>query len=82
MPNLKSIYLYRCKILNNSVKFMETYKNYPVYYAEDIKNWINWLKKHWQNTLSVFLIIYKKYSGVPSITYDVAVDVALFWLGR
>ena len=56
---------------------METYKNYPVYYAEDIKNWINWLEKHWQNTLSVFLIIYKKYSGVPSITYDVAVDVAL-----
>ena len=56
---------------------MDTYKNYPVYYAEDSLSWRNWLEDQWENTSSVFLIIYKKNCGVPSITYDEAVNVAL-----
>ena len=56
---------------------METYKNYPVYYAEDSLSWRKWLEVHGENTSSVFLIIYKKNCGVPSITYDEAVNVAL-----
>lgn len=56
---------------------METYKNYPVYYASDAKKWRDWLEENWFNTPSVFLIIYKKNSGTPSITYDEAVDIAL-----
>jgi len=56
---------------------METYKNYPVYYAEDSLSWRKWLEAHGENTSSVFLIIYKKNCGVPSITYDEAVNVAL-----
>ncbi|MBK7805947.1 MAG: YdeI/OmpD-associated family protein [Saprospiraceae bacterium] len=56
---------------------MDTYKNYPVYYAEDSLSWRKWLEDHGENTSSVFLLIYKKNCGVPSITYDEAVNVAL-----
>lgn len=56
---------------------METYKNYPVYYAEDTLSWRKWLEDHGENISSVFLILYKKSCGVPSITYDEAVNVAL-----
>jgi len=56
---------------------METYKNYPVYYAEDTLSWRKWMEDHGENISSVFLILYKKSCGVPSITYDEAVNVAL-----
>ena len=56
---------------------METFKNYPVYYAEDTLSWRKWLEDHGGNISSVFLILYKKSCGVPSITYDEAVNVAL-----
>lgn len=56
---------------------METYKNVPTCYASDATVWSEWLSSNSQTNNAVFLILYKKGSGTPSITYDEAVDVAL-----
>ena len=39
----------------------------------------SWLSKHHDRAPEIFVRIYKKGSGVPSVTYDEAVDVALCW---
>jgi uncharacterized protein YdeI (YjbR/CyaY-like superfamily) len=47
------------------------------FYAESKSAWRNWLVENHQDESKLWLIIYKKDSGIPSITYDQAVDEAL-----
>jgi len=54
---------------------MEGYENN--FYAKDIAEWRNWLSENYYTQKSVWLIIYKKNSGTPSVCYSDAVDEAL-----
>ncbi len=56
---------------------MELWKGIQTFYAKDNKAWRNWLQKNYATATSVWLIIYKKESGTPSIYYPEAVDEAL-----
>lgn len=56
---------------------MQLYKNIKTFYAKDIFAWRAWLQKNGEQENSVWLIIYKKQSGTPSIYYSEAVDEAL-----
>jgi uncharacterized protein YdeI (YjbR/CyaY-like superfamily) len=47
------------------------------FYAKDQKTWRAWLKKNHSKEKSVWLIIYKKDSSIPSVYYSEAVDEAL-----
>lgn len=47
------------------------------YYASDRAAWRKWLQLHSINEKSVWLIVYHKGSGTPSVYYDEAVDEAL-----
>ena len=47
------------------------------FYAKDQITWRKWLDKNHAKESSVWLIIYKKQSGTPSVYYDEAVDEAL-----
>lgn len=47
------------------------------YYAKDRKAWRKWLQKHHSEKLCIWLIIYHKDSGVPSVYYADAVEEAL-----
>ncbi|PBQ30581.1 hypothetical protein CNR22_01935 [Sphingobacteriaceae bacterium] len=47
------------------------------FYAKDRKAWRKWLEKNHKNEKSIWLIIYRKESNVPSIYYPEAVDEAL-----
>lgn len=47
------------------------------FYAADRQAWRGWLQKHHGAEANVWLIIYRKQSGVPSVYYDEAVDEAL-----
>lgn len=46
-------------------------------YAESRAAWRNWLAENHKAEKSVWLTIYKRDSGTPSVTYDEAVDEAL-----
>ena len=54
-----------------------TYNGVPTTAAADIAAWRAWLAAHHASAQSVWLIIFRKGSGVPSITYHQAVDEAL-----
>lgn len=56
---------------------MEIYKDTQTYYAKTREEWRDWLAKNHQSEKSVWLIIYKKASQVPSVYYPEAVDEAL-----
>lgn len=47
------------------------------FYAKDRAAWRQWLADNHASEKSVWLIIYKKDSGTPSVYYDEAVDEAL-----
>lgn len=47
------------------------------FYAKTAKDWRRWLEKWGAKEKSVWLIIYKKQSNIPSITYKEAVEEAL-----
>ncbi|MEM1214289.1 MAG: YdeI/OmpD-associated family protein [Bacteroidota bacterium] len=49
----------------------------PAFHARDRAAWRQWLTENHAATASVWLIIYKKDSGVPSVYYPEAVDEAL-----
>jgi uncharacterized protein YdeI (YjbR/CyaY-like superfamily) len=55
----------------------ETYKNTPTFYAKSRAEWRKWLEKNHLTEKSIWLIIYKKESGTPSVYYPEAVDEAL-----
>ncbi|MFN7119926.1 MAG: YdeI/OmpD-associated family protein [Saprospiraceae bacterium] len=56
---------------------MEERKGVKTFYAQDGAAWRQWLAEHHHQEKSVWLIIYKKNSGTPSVYYDEAVDEAL-----
>jgi uncharacterized protein YdeI (YjbR/CyaY-like superfamily) len=56
---------------------MELKDGIKTYYAKSTKSWRDWLEKNHQKEKSVWLIIYKKESEVPSVYYPEAVDEAL-----
>lgn len=56
---------------------MEIYKNIPAFYAQSQAEWRTWLAENHVSAKSVWLIIYRKESGVPSVYYPEAVDEAL-----
>lgn len=57
---------------------METEKDgIPTFYASTRAAWRHWLMEHHDSISSVWLIIYKKESQVPSVYYPEAVDEAL-----
>lgn len=56
---------------------MELKNGIQTFYAQNQQVWRNWLKKNHQKEKSVWLIIYKKNSGIPSVYYPEAVDEAL-----
>lgn len=58
-------------------RFMETYNGIPAFYATDRAAWRRWLEENHQSEKSVWLIIYKKESGIRSVYYPEAVDEAL-----
>jgi uncharacterized protein YdeI (YjbR/CyaY-like superfamily) len=47
------------------------------YYAKDSKAWRKWLEKNHASEECVWLIIYKKESGIATVYYPEAVDEAL-----
>lgn len=47
------------------------------FYPQSRKEWRNWLKNNYKTTGHVWLILYKKQSGKPTITYDEVVEEAL-----
>ncbi len=55
----------------------ETKNGIATFYATSRMEWRNWLEKNGAKERSVWLIIYKKESRVPSVYYREAVDEAL-----
>ncbi len=56
---------------------VELKDNIKTFYAKSQKEWRKWLEKNHETEKSVWLIIYKKESGVLSVYYPEAVDEAL-----
>jgi uncharacterized protein YdeI (YjbR/CyaY-like superfamily) len=56
---------------------MELKDGIKTFYAKTQKDWRKWLDKNHASEKSVWLIMYKKESGVPSVYYPEAVDEAL-----
>jgi uncharacterized protein YdeI (YjbR/CyaY-like superfamily) len=56
---------------------MDSYKDIPVLFFESQDDWERWLSVHYTDPVGVWLKFYKKGSGVPSLTYKLALDVAL-----
>ncbi len=56
---------------------MELKNEIQTFYAKSQKDWRKWLEKNHESQKSVWLIIYKKESGVPSVYYPEAVDEAI-----
>ena len=55
----------------------ELYKDVAVCRAKDRKAWRRWLEKNHASQKSVWLLLYKKNTGIPSVYYPEAVDEAL-----
>lgn len=56
---------------------MELKNGIKTYYAKSQRAWRQWLEKNHDKEKSVWLIIYKKTSGIPTVYYPEAVDEAL-----
>ena len=56
---------------------METHKGFATFYAASRALWRAWLEEHHLTEQGIWLIIYKKDSGTPSVYYPEAVDEAL-----
>lgn len=55
----------------------EEHKGFPCISMPDAKSWRAWLKANHEGQKSVWLILYHKGSGIPSIQYPEVVDEAL-----
>ena len=51
--------------------------DYPILPFEGKKKWADWLAKQHDKSAGVWLKLAKKDSGIPSVTYDEALDIAL-----
>ena len=49
----------------------------PILAFESAQNWEDWLGKHHESAAGVWLKIARKASGIPTVTYDEAVEAAL-----
>lgn len=56
---------------------MELKNGIKTFYAKNEITWRKWLEENHLKEVSVWLIIYKKQSGMPSVYYDAAVNQAL-----
>ncbi len=56
---------------------MELYNDVQAFHAKSRKEWRKWLEKNHSKEKSVWLVIYKKESEIPSVYYPEAVDEAL-----
>ena len=56
---------------------METYKDLPVLAFETQEAWRQWLDAHHGESSGIWLRSYKKASGMPTIVYALALEVAL-----
>jgi uncharacterized protein YdeI (YjbR/CyaY-like superfamily) len=56
---------------------MEMYQGIQAFHASSKNEWRNWLLQNHQSEKSIWLIIYKKESQIPSVYYSEAVDEAL-----
>jgi uncharacterized protein YdeI (YjbR/CyaY-like superfamily) len=56
---------------------MELKQGIGTFYARSRQEWRAWLEENHQSKKSVWLIVYKKESNVPSVYYPEAVDEAL-----
>jgi uncharacterized protein YdeI (YjbR/CyaY-like superfamily) len=56
---------------------METKDGIKTFHAKTQKEWRKWLEKNHQSEKAVWLIFYKKESGVPSTNYSEALEEAL-----
>ncbi|MDX1409040.1 MAG: YdeI/OmpD-associated family protein [Saprospiraceae bacterium] len=55
----------------------ETHKGFPAIKAASAVTWRTWLERNHSASDSIWLIIFKKNSGISSVTYQEAVDEAL-----
>lgn len=62
---------------NLNLHTMEIKDGIPAFHAADRAAWRVWLQQNHGSEKSVWLIIYRKESGVPSVYYPEAVDEAL-----
>ena len=51
--------------------------DYPILPFESKMKWADWLARHHDKSSGVWLKLAKKDSGIPSVTYDEALDVTL-----
>lgn len=56
---------------------METKGNLPIIHFESQKKWETWLKKNHTTSDGLWIKLSKKDSGIPSVSYQEALDVAL-----
>jgi uncharacterized protein YdeI (YjbR/CyaY-like superfamily) len=47
------------------------------YYAATRSEWRKWLQKHYTSATEIWLIYYKKHTGMPRVSYNDAVEEAL-----
>lgn len=52
-------------------------KEVEAFYPPNRQAWREWLKQHHNSKQSIWVVMYKKDSGIPSITWSDAVDEAL-----
>ncbi|MDI9872910.1 YdeI/OmpD-associated family protein [Flectobacillus rivi] len=58
-------------------KSLETMQEVETFYPQNIAEWRDWLEKHHHSHQSIWVVFYKKSSGVSTITWSEAVDMAL-----
>jgi uncharacterized protein YdeI (YjbR/CyaY-like superfamily) len=56
---------------------MEVIENIEAFHPHNTEEWRIWLEQHGQIKKSVWLILYHKKSGVPTISYEEAIEHAL-----
>ena len=56
---------------------METFEGIKTFYAKSRKEWRKWLTKHSEIEKQVYLIVYHKKSGKPSVGFQDAIDEAI-----
>ena len=61
----------------NLSSHMETFRNIPAITARSAEDWRSWLKENHEKVENVWLIIFKKESRIPTVTYKDSVDEAL-----
>ena len=46
-------------------------------YVKTRDEWRDWLRQHFDQSVGIWLVFYKKHTGKPSLPYDAAVEEAL-----